>query len=624
MTIYRCILPDWAEKEFPNLKKVREGQFTLDELADLNALGYNIYFLPNYPSFYEGGTVDGSQIDSFDYIFVDMDLKDGKYASKEEFVELILSNDKMLPTIINDSGNGIHAYWKVKDLDAMSFLKLQRRLLDKFNTDPAVAKIYQLMRVPNTINTKKKEHYKICEEIYGLDTVYTCEQLDNLLPMLRKQDEDYCNSHFNRTYKTESQETIIDKMPLKWVSFLASNKEVQKIWTESSTDRSGGDYRLGHLMFANGFTREEAASVLANSAKPLGRTNSHRVTYVTNILDKIWTFEMEADKTKLSLSSSVMDILMRSGDDLEGTRFACYPYVDDTEAGFRLGQVVGLIGGSGVGKSAIALNLFKGFIENNPDYVHFFAPLEQPSREIAMRWKKLCGDNEANHSKVHIISNYEDNGTFRHLSLEEIKQYIIKFKEVTGQKVGCVVIDHIAALKKKGKNGENQDLMDVCHAMKAFAIQTNTMVIMQSQAPREKAGIGDLELNKDAAYGTVYFESYCDYVITLWQPLKRCHGEPDCPTVTAFKFCKIRHKNQSVDTIKEDVCYRLMFNSTTGELTQLTTLDETAFDFWNKKATGKRKQDRKTDIVSYTSAKWVKNEETDGTINTNQNLRRPA
>jgi hypothetical protein len=252
----------------------------------------------------------------------------------------------------------------------------------------------------------------------------------------------------------------------------------------------------------------------------------------------------------------------------------------------------------------MALNMFQGFVKNNPDYHHFFIPLEQPTHEIAERWKTICGDETELHDKVHLISNYADDGSFRHLSFSEIRDYILKFQEVTGNKVGAVVIDHIGALKKKGKDGENQDLMTICHEMKAFAVQTNTMLIMQSQAPREKAGIGDLELNKDAAYGTVYFESYCDYLITLWQPLKRSYSEEGCPTIMAFKFCKIRHKKQGKDVIKEDVPYKMLFDPNNEKLRELTQDEEKGFRFWLTKSTNKRKADRKTDLVEYHSVRW--------------------
>ncbi len=340
-------------------------------------------------------------------------------------------------------------------------------------------------------------------------------------------------------------------------------------------------------------------SVLVNSAKALSRAPVHRVSYAENIVDKIWTFEITEDREGLNLSHSVREILDKHGDAIKGERFPCYTYMDNTVSGLRLGQVIGLVAGSGVGKTAMALNMFKGFAENNPNYDHFFVPLEQPGREIADRWRIICGDNTRLHDKVHILSNYNDDGSYRSLSFEDIKEYLLKFQKTTGRKIGCVVIDHIGALKKGNKDGR-QSIEDICHQMKAFAIQTNTLLVMQSQSPREKAGIGDLELNKDAAYGTVYFESYCDYLITLWQPLKRCYNEPRCPTVTAFKFCKIRHKHPK-DVIKEDIRYRLFFDGETGHMREMTQEEDISFTFFNKRCVSRRKQDRKTELVEYTS-----------------------
>ncbi len=262
---------------------------------------------------------------------------------------------------------------------------------------------------------------------------------------------------------------------------------------------------------------------------------------------------------------------------------------------------MGLVAGAGVGKTAFSMNIFRWFGEQNPDYHHFFVPLEQPANEIADRWKTMVGAEHPMTTKVHVLSNYDDDGTYRNLSLTEIQDYIIEWQKETGNKVGCVVIDHIGVLKKKGANDENQDLMTICHSMKAFAVQTNTFLIMQSQTSREKAGIGDLELNKDAAYGTATFEWYCDYLITMWQPLKRCYNEEACPTVAAFKFCKIRHKRVKKDVIKEDVPYRLFFDSATETLRQMTQDEITSFNYFLPKATNKRKSDRKTELVQYQS-----------------------
>jgi hypothetical protein len=601
----RLILAKWAEAS--GLPKAVEGDYTSEQLAEANSAGYNIYFLPNYPKVYNPNTtVDGTHIDTFEWVFVDFDLKSGAYSDKETFVDTVLSQTNMPPTRIVDSGNGIHVYYRIVDLDAKSYLRFQRRLCRLFTTDEAVSKIYQLMRLPGTTNVKNQDSPRLCQTVYEEDNSYTAEQLDRLLPPISIEDEAYCQRHYEKTYNLDVRNVKVDDtLPPKFGELIASSQEAKDIWSGRVDDRSKGDWRLGHLMFAHGFTRDEAMSVLVNSAKAVERAPTHRVGYAEGIVDKIWTFETKPN-SELDLSSTVKDILAKRGDTIKGTRIPCYRWIDATEHGFRLGQVIGLVAGSGVGKTAVALNLFLGFVQNNPDLEHFFVPLEQPANEIAERWRNLCGDRTYLHDKVHVLSNYSEDGSFRHLSLDQIKDYILKFQKVTGKKVGCVVIDHIGALNKKTNNGENQGLMDICHSMKAFAIQTNTLMVMQSQAPREKAGIGDLELNKDSAYGTVFFESYVDYLITIWQPLKRAYAEEGCPTVTSFKFCKIRHKKQHVDQIKEDVCYRMFFDPETGHLRQMTQDEEKSFDFFNSKCVNLRKRDRKTDLVTYTSVTWDK------------------
>lgn len=597
MTLVRLIAPKWLEET--GAKRAIEGKLTDEQIAEYNAQGYNVYFFPNYPSQYEKGTnVDASQIDVFTTVMVDFDTKPPETRSKADFLNEL---NAVPPTAVADSGNGIHAYYTVSDLDAKSYLRLTRRIMRLFNTDPAVGTLNQLMRLPGTLNTKKQDNYVFCEELITDGPTYTAEELDQILPPITPEDEAHCQRHYDMAYNIQGPIDYDDALPPKFGKLLETNPEAKEIWGSITNDRSKSDYRLGHLMFANGFSKSEAMSVLVNSAKALTRAPVHRAAYATNIIEKIWTYELAEAKDKPELSESVESILNRSGNTLKGVPFRCSKWVDDTHHGFRLTQVIGMVAGSGVGKTATCLNFFRWFVETNPDYTSFFVSLEQPANEIADRWKTQCGDRTDLHSKVHIISNYNEDGSFRHLSFEDIKAYIMDWQQRTGKKAGCVVIDHIGALKKKGKNGENQDLMDICHAMKAFAVETNTLLVMQSQAPREKAGIGDLELNKDAAYGTVFFESYCDYLISIWQPLKRCHMEEGCPTVTAFKFCKIRHKKAHLDRIQEDVCYRFYFDPNNETLRPMTQVEETAFDFYIQKATNKRKGDRKTDLVEYKS-----------------------
>lgn len=139
--------------------------------------------------------------------------------------------------------------------------------------------------------------------------------------------------------------------------------------------------------------------------------------------------------------------------------------------------------------------------------------------------------------------------------------------------------------------------------MKGFAMETNTFLIMQSQTSREKAGIGDLEINKDAAFGTSAFENFCDYLITLWQPLKRVYTK-GAPTILSYKFCKIRHKKQGKDVIQEDMPYSVFFDPESQLIRELTESEEKSLSYWVGQATARRKLDRKTDVVNYTSIRW--------------------
>jgi KaiC/GvpD/RAD55 family RecA-like ATPase len=601
--IYALLPSPWLKEEDTNSMPI-QGNYTTDQLLDYNARGYNIYWYPNYSKLVTNpkSWFKDADIDTFEWVYVDMDLKEKKWNSKEHFLEFVVSQP-LTPTQIVDSGNGIHVYWKIEGLDAKSFLQINRKLARLYLSDLAVGKIKQLMRLPNTINTKDKQNPKLCSILFeDLTKTYTAEEFAKSLPPLSLEDKLYCDTHFNRAYNLEdSSYKVDDKLPAKFGQLLLKNAEVNNIWAGKVEDRSESDFRLGYILHANGFDTTEAMSVLTKTAKALTRAQQHRLSYATNIVDKIWVKEPVGEMK--FLSESVSDILKSPTYASKGTRFPCWRYLDATVNGFRLGQVVGLVAGSGVGKTAVALNMFMGFVTNNPDYEHFYVPLEQPKNEIAERWKTMCGTNLALHDKVHVLSNYEDNGEFRALSFSQIREYILRFQEVTGKKVGSVVIDHIGALKKQSKDGR-QSIEDICHEMKGFAIETNTLLIMQSQAPREKADIGDIELDKSAAYGTVFFESYVDYLITVWQPLKRCYGEEGCPTVTAFKFCKIRHKKQGADEILEDKCYSLLFDPKTERLRKLNQYEEKGMEFWVSQATNKRRANKKTDIVTYHSAPW--------------------
>ena len=288
MTIYRLIAPKWLVKK--GAKPVLEGQFEWDFIQTKNKEGYNVYAVPNHPSTYSIGTIlSGGGIDAFNFVFVDMDLKDAVYGTKEAFIDVLYGID-CPPTKVIDSGNGVHAYWRVSDLEAKSYLRLSRRLMRLFNTDEAVGKIFQLMRLPGYMNTKDKNNLKICELLFeDLSFTYTCEELDKILPDITKQDETYCINHFEKTYNQKSFTDIDATMPEKFGALLRSSREVQEIFTGATEDRSKNDFRLGYLLKHNRFSKEEAIRVIQKGPswipaiqlnKPVSYRARQQITFV--------------------------------------------------------------------------------------------------------------------------------------------------------------------------------------------------------------------------------------------------------------------------------------------------------------------------------------------------------
>ncbi len=600
--LYVFLPPQWLRDQAPEVNTPK--QMDVGDFKTLNDKGYGVYFYPNDASVVNNHRkfLDGADIDTFRWVFVDMDLKSKVYDSKEDFLEF-LNVFPLKPNMVIDSGRGVHAYWYVTDLDAMSFLRLQRRLARELDTDEAVSKIKQVMRVPGTLNTKDPDPSKWipCQVIETNDISYSAEQIDGALPAISPEDEAYCQAHWNKTYQVKSDVKINDVIPTKFKKLLKANNEVQKIWSGQVEDRSTADYRLGHIMLAANFTKDEAMSVLVNASKALERAPVHRVNYARDIVDKVWAYEEEEDFDPDDLSQSVQQILDANKGKVQGQRITCYSWIDNTKVGYRLGHVVGLVAGVKTGKTVLSLNMAKGFVASNPDMVHFFVALEQPGEEIAYLWRRLNPEEPHLWGKLRVISNYNKDGTHRQLSLQDIEEYIVKYQAKTGRKVGCVIVDHIGALKMEGYD-RFKPIEDICHHMKPFAIRTNTLLVMQSHAPREKAGGGDLELNQDAAYGTQRFEAYVDWLITMWQPLKKAYGNKACPKVTAFKFAAIRHKEEG-DVIQENERYCMAFMTSTGGLREMTQNEETQFDYFNKVCVNKRKQDRKTEMLTYTSVK---------------------
>jgi hypothetical protein len=558
---YRLIKPDWAKALLPNGEKnpkftenfegpsILEGEFEERELKALNELGYNVYYFPNGASQVSGKFLSGKEIDQYNVVFVDMDLKDEIYTSKEEFLTKV-SEFEIDPNKIVFSGNGVHIYWNVEDLDRETYILIQFMLINHFKTDHSVWTPLQLMRVGGTLNTKRHGDYVRSEILLeDLKTSHKVEDFMNLLEMPSsdqiKKFEKHC-AKLDGTYEMpELNEVDFDTLPVKFLELIEEDENIKNLFQnpkETCGDRSIADYKLANILFDKDFDLEETLQVIANGAKAKSRADGRDYAY--NTVEKV--FELRNSDETYSDYELASD-LVRSDSFGKGvgTPVQGNPIWDCLELKWCTTQVLGIIAGPGVGKTETTLFQFKHMAEKDPDSLHVFFTLEMPERQVAKRWLDVIQDKKELSNRVIFIGNEDKKGMPRNIGTQDIYGYVKNIEKRYGKKVKTVVIDHINILSrnvnkkkkpfikadmeyKSNKGDESaltkEGLLFVC---KHLAKNLDVFLIIQSQTTKDKAGNGDVALGLSAAFGNSAFEWNTDFIITIWQPLRLVQDDTD-------------------------------------------------------------------------------------------------
>lgn len=578
---YRLIKPDWAN--FPG-PKVKEGYYSQEELKENNELGYNIFFFPNYPSKKpDHKFLQGTDIDVFDYVFVDMDLKDGVYPDIESFLQK-LEQFPIKPNTVTLSGNGAHAYWRVTDLDRPKFLETQLRLIQEFNTDKSVWTVLQLMRLPGYYNTKDQENFKLAEQITMSEESVSYDTLDVELPTITTENQAKLENHENMLSGVKSileDDVDTDELPPRFIQIMEKSNRVQEWLNAPAGERSEADWLLAKFLFKRDFTRQEATQILANTNKALEK-GPNRLQYAATTVVKAYS-----DQATHSIPSA-REYSLNFKSKGKDARVNGPKYLDCLHNGWRKKQMLGLIGSSGGGKTSLTLDIFYNLIKNNPenDDIFVFFSLEMSFEEVFERWEAITESNPEYAERLYIVANEDENGDSRDLGLQEIYLYLKDIKKVTGKSIAAAVIDHIGIIKNTvdvkiepnfGLLGDSDEggtfgsirsvsPRKLTKVLKQIAKKFDTFLIVQSQTTKTKAGQGDTPLGLDAAYGAAQFEWDMDYILTIWQPLRRVEAQTDL-RLLSFQYAKIRSKNAK-DPIGLMEPQLLQFHLDTGRLNE--------------------------------------------------------
>lgn len=610
---YRLIKPDWAKplkangetnpefvKEIQGPDVIENYNLSPEFLSEKNNQGYNLYFFPNHPSrdVYSEGIkhLSGKHIDVFNFVFVDMDLKDEVYKTKEEFFD-VLSKFPVKPTMVVNSGNGVHAYWRINNLTRDTYVITQLALINHFKTDESIYTVLQLMRLPGFLNTKKIENFQPAAIVDALSSgeVYDIsvfpQDIYNLPETTVKRAQSHIDKLDGKIQVNLPEDVNLDELPDSFIDFIHDprNLPVYNLFTkpkETYGDRSNADMSLANILFKAGFNRKEALAVLSNSQKALSK-GPHRYNYAQTTVDKAYVQNAKYSTVAQRLREGDND--KHLGDLVRGSW-----YFDTAVLGnpWRKKEVLGLIAGAGVGKTSVTLKWIKDAIENNTDNddVYLFFSLEMPEAEIISRWINLVGSTSPLAERLYVIGNEDSNGDPRHIGLQEIHEIACDIKKTTGKNIGMMAIDHIGLIskhidtRKKFTFGIQSEvgagwsdvrtlgLASIATQMKALAKMLNTFLIVLTQTTKGK-GAGDLPIDKDGAFSISNYENIMDRIVTVWRPLLFIESQSQTRFM-AWQYVKIRNQHIN-DQIRAYEPKLLTFDLASGDL-KLTTPAEYA------------------------------------------------
>lgn len=614
MSFYRLIKPDWAKplldngksnpkfvSEINDPKNTHEGHNFPQEFIDQkNKEGYNVYFFPNHPSrdVYAEGVIAlaGKHIDVFNFVFVDMDLKDEVYSSKDDFFKK-LSEFPVKPSMTVDSGNGVHAYWNIDNLTKEDYVFMQLALIRYFKTDESVFTVLQLMRLPGSFNTKRHDDHvqaKVVEELssgisYSLDVFP-----EQVIKGLTKEDVIRGQKHLDRLdgkLVVNAPEFVnIDEIPEKFFDFInePKNELAFGLWMtpkETYGDRSAADMKLANILFKNNFNKKEATAILSNTQKAL--SHNSRKYYAEITLDKVYTEKLNEKFQTVGQRNRTIDPEANLGALVKSSW-----WVDTGMLGnpWRKRELTGLIAGPGVGKTSVTLKWIKDSIENNPenDDIYIFFSLEMSVGEVVTRWNNLVGNDSPLAERLYVIGGEDQNFNPRNMGLQEILEDSLELKKLTGKNIGMIAIDHIGIMSKHidirksftfGIDSEQNagygnirtlGMNSIAKQMKPLCKKLDTHIVLLTQTTKEK-GVGDLPIGKDGAYGISDYENIMDRIITVWQPLKLVQSQTKIRFM-AWQYVKIRSKSVN-DQIQTDQPKIMVYDLATGDI-KPTTQDE--------------------------------------------------
>lgn len=268
------------------------------------------------------------------------------------------------------------------------------------------------------------------------------------------------------------------------------------------------------------------------------------------------------------------------------------------------GDMIGLLAGSGVGKTSTCVNIARNVLEFNPTDLIVIISLEMTANEYLQKIMTCFGyDQPELLERCVIIDCYNSDGSNKELTVADMKLQVKKIKQTMNMNVAMVIADHFHEVHNNG----SVDYNPVAKEFKNMAIECDTIMLLPSQTTKEK-GLGDTPVPKNGCFGCSKYENLCSYILTIFQPLRRVQNECDLPAL-GWQFSKIRFKRGKKDTTKEEINYLLSYDSDTDRFSPLTPNEITTFQMHYEKVLELRESEEKKKSYAFDLSTTIKNKD---------------
>ncbi len=267
--------------------------------------------------------------------------------------------------------------------------------------------------------------------------------------------------------------------------------------------------------------------------------------------------------------------------------------------GWRRGELLAIIGDSGCGKTEVVLAIMVAILKEHVNENAVYVSLEMTDQEVYKRLVDMVGEDSELLERFFIISRYDEEGNSRNVSIDWIKNEVVRYKEQLGDII-CFSVDHCHVL------GENDPstLNSIMIKLKEMSVSLNCLGLPLAQVNKSSGGKGEIPLDADSVLGMSQLKYISSNIIQIHRPILRLEEDAKL-SVLAWGYCKVREPHKD-DKVKRGQNKLLTYDLETRSMRKLTTEEYSTFKLYYNDLLEMKSAEEKSKAFAYDLTKEIK------------------